>query len=145
MIYGEDRPIIIWAYGDYYTILQEAVNIYRTQINSNVQINVVEIFENEIYELLETVSENDYPNIIVVNDIFIPKFTEGYRNKFVHLENELDITLFKDYKLPYITNLEGHIIACPLSSGTVALYYRKDIFDYYGITLTDNLSIGDFY
>ena len=75
MIYGEDRPIIIWAYGDYYTILQEAVNIYRTQINSNVQINVVEIFENEIYELLETVSENDYPNIIVVNDIFIPKFT----------------------------------------------------------------------
>lgn len=144
MIYGTDKPIIVWAFGKYVSIAEEAVYIYHRDINSDVQFQIIPMSEQEIFEFLNYTGIEQYPNIILVEDIKIKKYLETFLNKFIILDNELDTALIKNYKLPYITDINGHLIGVPCSSGTVALYYRKDIFQRFGIELTSDTTLDDF-
>ena len=128
MIYGNDKPIIIWAFGKYVSIAEEAIAIYHRDINPDIQFQVIPVSESEIIERLNVTPSLEKPNIILVEDINIRKYLEAFPNKFMILDNELDIALFKPYKISYISDINSHLVGVPCSSGTVALYYRKDFF-----------------
>ncbi|NMB92065.1 MAG: extracellular solute-binding protein [Parcubacteria group bacterium] len=128
----------IWGVNDSPQVFDSIINSYRQQYK-NIQIKYTQkeagSYENE---LLAAFAKNQGPDIFIIPGSWLPR----YQDKIA----ALDLTKDKDYNLrsiqetyPQIVQNElidnNSLLGIPLSIDTLALYYNKDIFDYYKIPL----------
>lgn len=145
MSYGYEKPIVIWAYGYYVEVARQAIEQYRSI--TGVEIEVIEIHSEDIERLLQInlVNQNldELPNIILVQDQDIKKYLEKFQDLFSELEEYLDPSVYMSCKRNNIA-YDGHIYACPITGGPIALYYNKTLMEEEGEEIPDEISWEDY-
>lgn len=145
MSYGYEKPIVIWAYGYYVEVARQAIEQYRSI--TGVEIEVIEIHSENIERLLQInlVNQNldELPNIILVQDQDIKKYLEKFQDPFSKLEEYLDPSVYMSCKRNNIA-YDGHIYACPITGGPIALYYNKTLMEEEGEEIPDEISWEDY-
>ena len=151
MTNSTNRNIVIWAYGEFFEIANEAVLMYQSECGSEVTFQVVDMHSPmELYENLTRLNNmgdessfNELPNILLVHDEELKQYLKEFPGFFAFFDNDMDTSMFMSYKMANVTHLNA-IYGFPCSSDPVALYYRKDILDNIGMTISDNLTWDDF-
>ena len=128
----------IWGVNDKPDVFESIISSYGKQY-PNIQIHYTQkqasTYQND---LLQAFAKNKGPDIFILPGSWIP----AYQDKIA----ALDLTKDKDYNLRLINETYPQIVldelidnnsllGVPLSVDTLALYYNKDIFDYYKIPL----------
>ena len=128
----------MWGVNDKPEVFQPLITTYQ-QMHPNLIISYTQkdaLTYSE--ELLKAFADNKAPDIFILPGNWLPAF----RNKIEPLDLQQD----KEYNLRLINETYPQIIlddlvennsllGIPLSIDTLALYYNKDIFDYYKIPL----------
>ena len=128
----------MWGVNDKPDVFEAIISSYGKQY-PNVQIHYTQkqasTYQND---LLQAFAKNKGPDIFILPGSWIP----SYQDKIA----ALDLTKDKDYNLRLINEtypqivldelvVDNSLLGIPLSVDTLALYYNKDIFDYYKIPL----------
>lgn len=139
-------PIRIWAYGDYVEAANEAVKIYKRDVDPdvNVQITAIELSELDAH-LKAALQARTPPDIVLMDDKRVRRYLGEFSSSFVPLNDYIDQSgiyfNFMPYKMEKIT-YDNQIYGVPYSASPAVLWYREDILDAEGISI-DDLSTWD--
>lgn len=89
-------------------------------------------------ELLQAFAENKAPDIFMVLGDWLPKYQNKIEPLDLKKDKELNLKYFEDYYPEVIIKelvQNNQLLGIPLSVDTLALYYNKDIFNYFNIAL----------
>ncbi|MFA5360499.1 MAG: extracellular solute-binding protein [Candidatus Paceibacterota bacterium] len=128
----------IWGLSDEPAVFAPLIQGFQ-KIYPHISINYVLKDEDRYHEdLLESLANNTAPDILMLQDNWLPY----YQNKIYPLDltkdkyfNLLDLEQTYSQIARNETIKGNYLLSLPLYTDTLALYYNKDIFDYYNIVL----------
>lgn len=98
--------------------------------NPDVKIEFMHIPQNYFQKLHLLIASNLAPDVIFINNLNLPI----YANYLEDLTNYVDKNLFFEQTLQAMT-FNGKILAIPRDASNLVVYYNKDLFKKYGISL----------
>ncbi|WP_312645406.1 extracellular solute-binding protein [Hydrogenoanaerobacterium sp.] len=138
---AEKEKIVVWAWDKNFNIaaMEEAKKVY-TNLNPNVEIEIVEFAQSDIIQKLNTGlgsgSADDMPNIVLIEDYRSQTFLKSFPGSFRDLTGKVNHKDFANFKLGFMT-IDGKCYGVPFDAGTTALFYRKDLIEQAGYTEAD--------
>ncbi len=126
----------MWGVNDEPKVFQPLIATYQ-QMHPNIKITYTQkdaLTYSE--ELLKAFADNKAPDIFIVPGNWIPTFLNKIEPLDLQKDKEYNLRLINDtYPQIVIDDLVDNqqLLGIPLSIDTLALYYNKDIFDYYNI------------
>ncbi|MGC8880786.1 MAG: extracellular solute-binding protein [Minisyncoccia bacterium] len=105
----------------------------------HIQINYT-LKDNQSYhnDLLQAFAENKSPDIFMVLGEWLPKYQNKINPLNLKTEKQLNLKYLQDNYPEIVVNeliKNNQLRGIPLSVDTLALYYNKDIFNYFNIAL----------
>jgi lactose/L-arabinose transport system substrate-binding protein len=138
---ADPNTITVWGWEPAFNIyaMNEAAKIYN-RANPNVRINVVEVPWDDIQQRLITAFSarqyGDLPDIILMQDNAIQKNVQTYPDRFLPLNDKIDLSRFAQYKLDF-GNYNGRNYGVPFDNGATATFIRRDIVERAGLQVSD--------
>ena len=141
-------PIRIWAYGDYVEAANEAVKIYKRDVDPDFEVQITAIAFSELdAHLNAALQAGDPPDIVLLDDEKLRNYLKNEETSscFVPLNLEVNpVNLnFIPYKMANLT-YEGNVYGVPYSVYPVAMYYNRDLLAEYDIVIDDDITWEDF-
>ena len=97
MTNSTNRNIVIWAYGKFVEIANEAVLMYQSTYSPEITFQVVDMHSSmDLYERLTDLNEfgdessNEWPNILLVHDEELKQYVKEFPGLFQSLDNYMD-------------------------------------------------------
>ena len=134
--------LTVWAWDKekYVSLIQKAADYFKNDGYDNVVIQVEDVGQSEILSRLESSFESDnvqsLPDIVLLSDESIAGMIGGYEDQFVDLRQEISMSQFAAYKTATVS-FENGVYGVPFDSGTVGLFYKKDIIEEVGYKEAD--------
>jgi lactose/L-arabinose transport system substrate-binding protein len=138
---ADANTITVWCWDPAFNIyaMNEAAKIYNRS-NPNVRVNVVEVPWDDLQQRLITAFSarqyGDLPDIILMQDNAIQKNVQTYPDRFLPLNDKIDLTRFEQYKLDF-GNYNGRNYGVPFDNGATATFIRRDIVERAGLQVSD--------
>jgi len=133
--------VTVWCWDPNFNVyaINEAAKIYKG-INPNVTINCVEVPWDDIQQRLITAftarQYNDLPDIILMQDNAIQKNVTTYPDRFLPLNDKVNLSQFAQYKLDF-GNYNGKNYGVPFDNGATGTFIRRDIVENSGLKVSD--------
>ena len=125
--------ISVWVWDKAFNgdTMREAGALY-TADHPDVTINVDDTAsQDDIRAKLQTQllagSTEGLPDIVLIQDDIAQKYLQSFPGAFEPLSDEIDMSVFADYKVAAAT-LDGKSYSLPFDSGVTGLFYRSDYF-----------------
>lgn len=134
-------PIRIWAYGDYVEAANEAVKIYKRDVDPDFEVQITAIAFSELdAHLNAALQAGDLPDILLMDDKRVRRYLGEFSSSFLPLNDCIDQSgipfNFMPYKMEKVT-YDNQIYGVPYSASPAVLWYREDILDAEGISIDD--------
>lgn len=133
--------ITVWCWDPNFNIyaINEAAKIYKG-IKPNVTVNCVETPWDDLQQKLITAFSarqyGDLPDIILMQDNAIQKNIQTYPDRFLPVNDKVDISKFAQYKLDF-GQFNGKNYGVPFDNGATGLFLRRDIVEQAGLKVSD--------
>lgn len=137
----EKEKVTVWAWDPAFNIavMKEAESRYEAE-NPNVDIEIMDFAKTDVEQKLHTNlasgSKDGLPEIVLIEDYNAQKYLQSYPGAFYDLTGKISHEDFAPYKVD-VMRLEDKIYGVPFDSGVGGLYYRKDIIEEAGYTVSD--------
>lgn len=134
------RKITIWCWDPAFNVyaMEEAAKVYKTMY-PDVAIEVVDVPDGIAAKMEAGLQARGagLPDIILVQDFEIERFTQSYPGAFVDLKAKgIDYSRFAQYKLGPMTD-QGRIYGIPFDTGSTGLFLRADMIEEAGLNPVD--------
>ena len=133
-----DKPVVtVWCWDPAFNLyaMQEAAKLYPDAV-----IDIQEVSSDDVQSRLRTFFQEDnsadLPDIILMQDNSGKEFCSLYADKFVALDDKIDLTQFASYKIANFTDGTNHY-SVPFDNGASAFFYRADVLAEAGFTDED--------
>jgi lactose/L-arabinose transport system substrate-binding protein len=137
------NKIVVWCWDPAFNIpaIEEAGEIYKNEVNSDFELEVVETLSDDCETKLQTCAESGsfdtMPDIVLMQDNSYQKYVSFYPEAFTDLtDSGIDFSQFAEGKLSYST-VDGKNYGVPFDNGAVISCYRTDILEEAGYTIDD--------
>jgi lactose/L-arabinose transport system substrate-binding protein len=133
--------VTVWCWDPNFNIyaINEAAKVYQG-IKPKVTINCVEVPWDDIQQRLITAFSarqyGDLPDIILMQDNAIQKNIQTYPDRFLPVNDKVNVTQFAQYKLDF-GNYNGKNYGVPFDNGATGTFIRRDIVEQAGLQLSD--------
>ena len=133
--------ITIWCWDPSFNIyaMNEAAKIYA-RTRPDVPINIVEVPWDDLQQRLITAFSarqyDDLPDIILMQDNAIEKNVRTFPDRFLALNDMVDLSQFAQYKLDF-GFINGRNYGVPFDNGASATFIRRDIVERAGLQVSD--------
>ena len=134
------RKLTIWCWDPAFNVyaMEEAAKVYKTMY-PDVAIEVVDVPDGIAAKMEAGLQARGagLPDIILVQDFEIERFTQNYPGAFVDLKAKgIDYSRFAQYKLGPMTDQE-RIYGIPFDTGSTGLFLRADMIEEAGLNPVD--------
>jgi len=127
-----------WGIGDEPAVFTPLIQEFK-KTYPHIKINYTLKDEKTYYdELLRALADNRAPDILMLQDNWLPY----YKDKIYPLDLNKDkyfnlLDLEQNYSPISLSGIieDNHLLGLPLYTDVLALYYNKDVFNYYNIVL----------
>ena len=137
------HKLTVWTWDPAFNIpaIKEAGEIYKAEVDSEFELEVIETLSDDCETKLQTCAESgDFgtmADIILMQDNSYQKFVSFYPEAFTDLtDSGIEFSEFAEGKLAYST-VDGKNYGVPFDNGAVISCYRTDILDQAGYTIDD--------
>jgi lactose/L-arabinose transport system substrate-binding protein len=137
------NKLTVWCWDPSFNIpaIEAAGEIYKNEVNSDFELEVIETLSDDCETKLQTCAESgsfdSMPDIVLMQDNSYQKFVSFYPEAFTDLtDSGIDFSQFASGKLAYST-VDGKNYGVPFDNGAVISCYRTDILEEAGYTIDD--------
>ncbi|MDE6201767.1 MAG: hypothetical protein K2M47_07855 [Clostridiales bacterium] len=143
----ENNKIVIWCMKQYENLYNSFANIYYESVNPEIKFEVVGIDNAELMTerfRMEFESNGELPDMVITSEC--SEFIRQYSEIFLPLDDYIDTSVFaSEGAVGNVINKEnGNLMGYPISSGVVAFYYNRGIFEECEIEIPENYTIDAF-
>ena len=124
---AEKPTVTVWCWDPAFNLyaMQEAAKLYPDAI-----IDIQEVSSDDVQSRLRTFFQEDnsvdLPDIVLMQDNSGKEFSTLYTDKFVALDDKIDLTQFASYKIANFSDGTNHY-SVPFDNGAAAFFYRADV------------------
>ena len=128
----------MWGIYDSPAVINSLINSFSQQ-HKNISIHYTQKETASYYDdLIKSFANNKAPDIFMLPGNWLPMFQDKINTLDLNKDKDFNLRIIKE-TYPQIVQddlVDGNsFLGIPLSIDTLALYYNKDIFDYYKIPL----------
>ena len=139
---ADPNTLTVWCWDPAFNLfaMRIAAEIYTREHNPDFVLNIVEVGWDDIQTRLITAftanQTADLPDIILVQDNAIQMNIQTFPNRFLPVNNRVDISQFAQYKLE-VGYLNGRNYGVPFDNGASGFFVRSDIIERAGLQVSD--------